>query len=251
MSKVIETGSVPAHGRVGSVLVAGAGGLGTSALKHLVSSGVSRVGICDFDRVELSNLPRQLLYRETDIGRLKTEVAREVLERLPGTASVDLRTHEGVIRGDEEFIAEYEVVIDALDRADAKLVFHDHLRARGLRLVHAAATGWVGQGLTITGPGCLRCLFGDSRVGDARVGIDAPDCRRAGIVGPVVGLLGLLAADEAVRLLDGRRGRWQNAFWTFDGLAGRTQMVKNSPRADCPICGAFLNPKSAIRNPQL
>jgi molybdopterin/thiamine biosynthesis adenylyltransferase len=217
--------------RPSSIFVVGAGGLGCPALRHLASSGVARLGLAEFDRVEVSNLPRQTLYRETDIGRAKVDVAAEALARLPGSASVTVETYAAVIRGDEEFLSEYDVVIDAIDRADQKLALHDRVVARGIRFVHAAATGWEGQGLSVTGSGCLRCLFGDSS------DPDAPDCRRAGIVGPVVGLVGLLAADEALRLIEGRTGRWERSFWSVDARTGRCRRVPIEPRADCSVCG--------------
>lgn len=216
--------------RASAILVIGAGGLGCPALEHLASSGVWRLGIADYDRVETSNLPRQLLYGDADIGRLKVEVARERLLRLPGAPSMRIDIHEEMMRGNEGFIEEYSVVIDATDRADVKLALHDAVVARGISFIHAAASGWLGQGLTIVDPGCLRCLFGSAALADA------PDCRTAGIFGPVVGLVGLGAAEEALRVVSGRRPRWKGAFWSIDAREGRERVTGVAPDPECSVC---------------
>lgn len=216
----------------GSVLVIGAGGLGCPAIEHLAASGVSRLGVAEFDTVEASNLPRQLLYRGEDVGRSKLEVLRERLESLPGRASFALSLHDGIVRGDEEWLEEYAVVVDAVDTADQKLALHDALVARGIPLVHAGASGWEAQVLVVDGPGCLRCLFGDAPG-------EAPDCRRDGVLGPVVGLAGVLAACEALAILESRPPRFLRRYWSLDARTGRTRIVPVPPRPDCPICGAL------------
>jgi len=212
-----------------SVLVIGAGGLGCAALRHLAASGVGRIGIADYDTVESSNLPRQLLYSSDDLGRLKVDAAKERLNCLPGGAAIDIVTYETIVRGDEDFIADYGVVIDAVDRADVKLALHDSLVARRIPFVHAAASGWEGQGLTIDGAGCLRCVFGASTVGDP------PDCQRAGIIGPVVGLVGHLAADDALRIVSGNIPRWRRALWKLNALESRSKLIPFLPDPNCPI----------------
>lgn len=212
-----------------SILVIGAGGLGCAALRHLAASGVHRIGIADFDTVEVSNLPRQLLYAPSDVGRLKAEVAKERLKGLPGGAAIAIETYPVVVRGDEDFIADYRVVIDAVDRADVKLALHDSIVARRIPFIHAAASGWEGQGLTIDGGGCLRCLFGISAENDP------PDCRRTGIIGPVVGLVGHLAADEALRILSGASPRWRRALWKLNALESRSKLIPFLPDPNCPI----------------
>lgn len=211
------------------VLVIGAGGLGCPAIARLAAVGVGRLGVAEFDAVEESNLPRQLLYHLDDVGRPKLDVVRERLDALPGRSAFELVLHAGIARGDEPWMADYAVVIDAVDTADQKFALHDALVRRGIPLVHAGASGWEAQVLTVVGPGCLRCLFG------AGSG-EAPDCRRAGVLGPVVGLAGILAAEEAVRVLGGGTPRYHRNLWSADASAGRVREVPVSPDPDCPVC---------------
>lgn len=209
--------------KTNSVLVIGAGGLGCAALRHLAASGVDRIGIADCDRVEISNLPRQLLYSHADLGKQKTSAAAEALRRMPGSPSWTIATYDQIVRGDENFLAEYDVVIDCIDQADAKLALHDAVVARGIRFVHAGASGWEGQCLSVEGPGCLRCLFGSA--GEIEL-----DCRRQGVIGPVVGLLGLIAAEEALN------PRLVRRLFSLDALAGRSRHIAFDPEESCSIC---------------
>ncbi len=212
------------------VLVIGAGGIGCPALLHLASRGCPLIGIADFDRVEVSNLPRQILYRPEDIGAPKVIAARDRLMELPGARSLSIRVHETVVRGDEDYLQEYGVVLEAADGAAMKIALHDAIVKRRIPLVHAGALAWSAQGLAVDGPGCLRCLFGFD------ADDEAPDCRRAGIVGPVAGLAGLRAAEEALNLALKRPCRWLGRLWRYDGLNGRSGYVEVPARADCPVC---------------
>lgn len=214
------------------VIVIGAGGLGCASLVRLASAGVSRIGIADFDRVETSNLPRQVLYSEEDLGRSKALAAADKLRRLPGGGALELTTYQLILKGDEDFLAEYSVVIDAVDRVDVKLRLHDSVVARRIPLVHAASSGWEGQLLTVAGGGCLRCLFGLDSAG----AYDPPDCSRAGAVGPVVGLVGTIAAEEAIRIVTGDPPKWSNALWRIDARTGveRSVTITKDPR--CDVC---------------
>ncbi len=253
------------------VLVIGAGGLGCPAIRRLAAAGVSRLGVAEFDTVEESNLPRQTLYRESDVGRPKLEVVRERLDVLPGRGAFLLELHDVIVRGDEDWLDTYAVIIDAVDTAEQKFALHDAIVRRNIPFVHAGASGWDAQLFTIRGPGCLRCLFGESKSGGeeapgyrqeanghrgeasdnrreapgCRRGgpgdrPEAPDCRRAGILGPVVGLAGTMAAGEALRLADGSAGRYERQFWTLDARRGRTRVISVAARAGCWVCGDAL-----------
>ena len=208
----------------------GLGGLGCPALLHLAAAGIRRIGIADYDKVEISNLPRQILYSEDDLETTKVEAARKRLMKLPSAHSLTVETFNQVVRGDEDWLESFQVIIDAADRADVKMQLHDSIVGRKIPYVHAGASGWEAQGLTIENSACLRCLFGQQD------DIEVPDCSRAGVVGPVVGLVGRLAGEEAVRIFYGEEPAWRNNFFTMDAKTGRTRSVTIKQDSTCTIC---------------
>lgn len=211
-------------------MVIGAGGVGCAALKYLAAQGIDRLGLADHDRVEASNLPRQLLYGEADIGRPKAVVAAGRLAERAG--SVRIEAHETFITGDEEWLGGYDVVLDAADRAATKLALHDALVRRGVPYVYAAASGWCAQVLAIRlGSGCLRCLFGAGAA-------ETSDGGEAGILGPVAGLSGTLAARQALQLARTGRADGCGRFQAIDAFAGRMRVARFPSDPDCPVCGA-------------
>ncbi|RMH56499.1 MAG: HesA/MoeB/ThiF family protein [Candidatus Hydrogenedentota bacterium] len=215
-----------------AVLVIGAGGLGCPALISLAEAGVPRLGIADPDNVEISNLPRQILFTENDLGRNKAAAAAEALLRFPGTRNLEIDIHATAIRGDEPFLEDYGVVIEAVDDPESKFLLHDAVVSRRIPFVQTSASGWTAQILTVTASGCLRCLF------EFPERLDAPDCSRIGIAGPVAGLAGLLAAEEALAILSGRPPRFANRFWSRNFLEDTVCEHRITPRPDCPVCRA-------------
>jgi molybdopterin/thiamine biosynthesis adenylyltransferase len=183
-----------------SVLIVGAGGLGLPAAQLLGARGVGRVTLVDPDTVSLSNLHRQLIFDEEDIGSPKAIVAaRKLGKAFPTTR------YEGIPDTLDEqaapsLIASHDWVVDATDGWHAKLWIHDTTVQRGRPLGHAGATGWRGQALTVLPgvAGCLRCLIGASAAGSE------VSCQQAGIVPGVVQLLGTRLAAEAVNWFLGR-----------------------------------------------
>lgn len=216
------------------ILVLGAGGVGCPALRRLAEAGISPIGIADPDRVERSNLPRQTLYSEKDIDRPKIEAAAESLRSMPGGTVIEVRTHACAVRGDEEFLEGYGVIVEAVDGQEQKMQIHDRIVRRRILLVHVGALGWEVQILSITGRGCLRCFFG------MEAASEAPDCRRAGVVGPVAGLAGVAAAAEALRMLRGAEPHFSRRLWSFDARRMRARTIEFAARADCPVCGVAL-----------
>ncbi len=189
------------------VAVIGVGGLGCPAAAALARSGVGRITLVDPDRVELSNLPRQLLYGEADLGHPKVESAAAHLRRLHPVLEVQTR-HEALQRDNaEQILAATDLVIDATDGSEVKFLINDVATDLGIPFCHAGVLGWGGQALLVV-PGatpCLRCLFAG---GDERS--DLPTCGRAGIVGPIAGLFGALQASLGTAYLlgdDGAAGR--------------------------------------------
>lgn len=226
--------SVPAPVRNGKVLVVGVGGLGCPAAIGLAVAGVGTIGLADADRVELSNLQRQILHFTPDIGVPKVASAQRKLHALD--AGLCVETHPVHVRADNlvELFRGYDFVIDGTDGVGAKFLINDGAVLTGTPLSHAGVVGFQGQALTVI-PGettCLRCLFPVAPDPD-----ETPSCQQAGILGSLAGMLGSLQAAEAVKYLSGQGELLRDRLATCDALSGRwrTVPVRRTPR--CPLCG--------------
>jgi adenylyltransferase/sulfurtransferase len=229
------------------VLLVGLGGLGSPAALALADAGVGTLGLVDPDCVELSNLPRQLLYDEHDIGRRKIDAARARLAR----GRPWLRIETRAVRFEATaaaWLQGFDVVLDGTDGAAAKFALNDAAVAAGVPLVHAGASGLRVQLLTVL-PGrsaCLRCLFEDGAAFD-----DGPACTAAGVLGPVVALGGGLAAAEALRLVTGAPALFADRLLTIDVRAGTWRSVRLARNPTCAACGGTharaAAPRSAAR----
>jgi molybdopterin/thiamine biosynthesis adenylyltransferase len=222
-------------------LVIGVGGLGTPAALALARAGVGTIGLIDPDTVDVSNLPRQLLYTDADIGRPKIEVARERLEELaPATRIVATRARFG--ERDAAWLRDFDVVLDGTDSIAAKFTVSDAAVATGTPLVHAGAIDFRAQLLTIL-PGvtaCYRCVFEDAPPED-----DVPACDEAGVLGPVVALAGSLQAAEATRLLVGESPLFADRILSIDLRAGTWRSVPVARSTRCAACGTTAARRSA------
>jgi len=221
------------EGRGASVVVVGAGGLGVAAVAELAARAVERLTIFDDDRVEVSNLHRQLLHGATDIGRPKAEVAAEKARRLAPQMDVDARV-ERLHRGNVvDALAGHDVVIDASDNATTKFLVNDVCVLRRVPLVHAGVVGLTGQLMTIL-PGetaCLRCVFPDAPSDD-----ETASCHAAGILGPLAALVGSLQAREAVKILTGEGRLIADRLMTIDCRSLRIREVPLRRSPTCPLC---------------
>jgi molybdopterin/thiamine biosynthesis adenylyltransferase len=213
--------------------VIGVGGLGCPAATLLAQAGIDTLGLVDPDVVDASNLPRQLLYDEADVGRAKVDVAAERLRAIaPATRIVTRRARFAAADG--AWLRDFDVVLDGTDSIAAKFVVNDAAAAAGVPLVHAGAVGWRAQLLTIV-PGataCYRCVFEEAPPPD-----DVPSCQEAGVLGPVVALAGALQADDALRVAIGVTPRFADRLLTIDLHAGTWRSVPVVRRPDCAACG--------------
>jgi adenylyltransferase/sulfurtransferase len=216
----------------GSVVIVGVGALGAAAAFELVaapSGTVARVRMVDGDRVEISNLHRQMLHETGDLGRAKAAVAGEKLGRLPLPA-IEARPERLTAANVDEMLSGMTVAIDATDDIATKFLLNDACVVAGIPLVHAGVAGFAGQVLTIVpgeGP-CLRCLFPEPPSED-----DSAACRDGGILGPVAGFIGALEARAALDVL---RGEPRPRLVRFDGrqLTLRAAEPRRSP--GCTVC---------------
>ena len=215
------------------VLVVGAGGLGSPVLQLLARSGVEHITIVDDDRVDESNLHRQTLYTRDDVGHSKIERAAKVIrERSPG---LSVRAVEGRFVPDTamELLNEHSLVVEGADNLATKFLVADAARLAGVPAVQAGAVRWAGWALcALPDSACLRCLFEDI----PRDRIET--CAEAGVVGPVVGVLGGLEAALVFRLLRGERPAGE--LWHYDALKGALRKTFVRRRSDCPLCAGEI-----------
>lgn len=215
-------------------LVVGAGGLGSPVAFYLTAAGVGTLGIVDFDTVSLSNLNRQILHTTADLGRPKTESARERLTALnPALRVVPYRELVKPERA-EQLAAEYDVVVECSDNFETKFLVNAACVRVGTPLVWASVLAWEGQmSVVIPGKGpCYRCLFPPS-ICLERV----PTSREVGILGAVAGTFGALEAVEAIKVILGIGHPLVGRLLVWDGLRGTFDEVTFAPQPGCPVCG--------------
>jgi molybdopterin/thiamine biosynthesis adenylyltransferase len=218
--------------RDASVLVIGAGALGSPVALYLAGAGVGRLGIADDDAVELSNLHRQLLHFTPDIGVPKVESASSKLRFLnpeilvePYQVRVDATNALGLIEGQD-------LVIDCSDSFETRYAVNAACCEAEIDLVEGGVVGWNGLVMTIVPrrTACYRCAF-------PTVPEDAESCAEAGVLGPAAGVIGSIQALEALKFLTGAQAPLVDAFVSVDLATYETTTVHVSRREDCPDCG--------------
>lgn len=215
------------------VLVVGAGGLGSPVLRLLGKSGAHSVTIVDDDVVDETNLHRQTLYADDDVGRPKTERAAHALRQACPGLSVRVVEGRFVPSTALDLLRGHTLVIEGADNLPTKFLVADAARLAGLPAVQAGAVRWAGWALcALPDSACLRCLFEDI----PRDRIET--CAEAGVVGPVVGVMGGLQAALAYRLLRGERPGGE--LWHYDALDGALRKTFVRRRGDCPLCAGQI-----------
>ncbi|MEZ5846714.1 MAG: HesA/MoeB/ThiF family protein [Geminicoccaceae bacterium] len=215
-----------------SVLLIGAGGLGSPLLLYLAAAGVGRIGVVDFDVVDLSNLQRQIIFSTADCGTKKVEAARARLKELnPHVQLVphDLRLDAGNAVG---LVAGYDVIADGCDDLGTRLVVHDAAMAAGKPLVSGAVQGMDGQLTTykayLGAPHpCMRCLMREEPGGDT-----LPTCAQGGILGAAAGVVGSLQAVEVIKEILGHESL-SGRMMHYDAMACDLTPMRLPRRAAC------------------
>lgn len=212
-----------------SILVVGAGGLGSAVLYYLVACGVGRIMVVDEGIVELSNLNRQVLYTTKDLGKYKADVLKDRLKDLNPNVEIIGINERFTVDLAEKIVPNIDLAIDALDNWDTRFILNKYCVKYRKPLVHAGVEESYGQLLTIIpgkGP-CLQCVFPRK----PRVRTPIP------ILGPLPGILGAMEALEAIKILTGYGKPAYNKLILFDGynMSFMEVEVKRNPK--CPICG--------------
>lgn len=218
------------------VLVIGAGGLGCPILLYLAAAGVGAIGIVDDDTVALSNLQRQTLYADEEIGASKAERAAEALRRLNPLIAVAAYCERFSDANAADIVACYDIVVEGVDSYEARYAINRAAIALRKPLVSAAIgrfeghvalfKPWAGAGLP-----CYRCLAPEPPPRDA-----VATCAEEGVLGPVAGVAGALAALEAIKEICGFGKSLAGKLAIFDGLTAATRVVKLGADPQCPDC---------------
>ncbi|GFE84766.1 molybdenum cofactor biosynthesis protein MoeB [Steroidobacter agaridevorans] len=220
--------------KAAKVLLVGAGGLGSPAALYLAASGVGTIGVIDNDRVDVSNLQRQVLYDTQSVGRPKADAAKERLLAL--NPEIELVSHAVELRAANvrEIFARYDVILDGTDRFNTRYLTNDACVILRKPLVSAAIHRFEGQAMTYA-PGqapCYRCLFPEPPA-DGLV----PNCAEAGVLGVLPGVMGTIQATEAIKLIVGVGEPLLGRLLTYDALAMRFGEFRFTRRTDCAVCG--------------
>jgi molybdopterin/thiamine biosynthesis adenylyltransferase len=217
------------------VLVIGAGGLGSPALMYLAAAGVGTIGVIDDDVVDNSNLQRQVIHRDADIGTPKVFSAERAMRAQ--NPFVTVRPYQRRLDADTaaDLIADYDIVLDGTDNFDTRYLANRICVAQGKPLISGALSQWEGQ-ISVFHPKkggpCYQCIFPEAPAEGL-----APSCAEAGVISPLPGVIGTMMAVEAMKLITGAGAVLRGEMMIYDALWGETRKFTLKQRDDCPVCG--------------
>ena len=217
-----------------SILLIGAGGLGSPLGLYLAAAGVGRLGVVDFDKVDFTNLQRQIIHRTEDVGRLKVESAKERIKSI--NPDVEVTTHNTKISRDNilELIKPYDVVIDGTDNFPTRYLTNDACVFQKKPNIYGSIFRFDGQATVFfpfKGP-CYRCLFPEPPPPGM-----VPSCAEGGVLGVLPGVIGVIQATEAIKLIIGNGEPLIGRLLLYNALAMTFREVKIRRNPDCPVCG--------------
>jgi sulfur-carrier protein adenylyltransferase/sulfurtransferase len=219
----------------GSVLLIGAGGLGSPLALYLAAAGVGHIGLVDFDVVDESNLQRQIAHGTSTIGVRKTESAKRRLNDL--NPNVEVTTYEEQITSENAFelMRPYDVIVDGTDNFPTRYLTNDASVMLGKPNVYGSIFRFEGQATVFypkEGGPCYRCLYPEP----PPPGL-VPSCAEGGVLGVLPGVIGTIQATEAIKLLAGIGETLVNRLMLYDALSMRFRELKLRRNPDCPVCG--------------
>ena len=215
------------------VLIIGAGGLGAPAGLYLAAAGIGTIGIADADKVDVTNLQRQVIHHTADIGKDKTESAADKMRAInPG---VNVITHRTFVNAANirDLIRPYDFVIDGTDNFAAKFLINDACHFEKKPFSHAGILRFQGQLITVVpGSTCFRCIF-DAPPPPGSI----PSCSQAGVLGVLAGVIGSLQATEAIKYVLGIGQLLTNVLLTYDALTMQFRKIEIANNSKCRLCG--------------
>jgi molybdopterin/thiamine biosynthesis adenylyltransferase/rhodanese-related sulfurtransferase len=216
------------------VLLIGAGGLGCPLAQYLAAAGVGTIGIIDFDRIDSSNLQRQVLYTTADVGRPKVEVARERVEAM--NPDVEVHTHAVELTSENalDLFADYDVIVDGTDNFPTRYLSNDACVLLGKPNVHGSVFRFDGQATVFDashGP-CYRCLYPEPPPPGS-----VPSCAEGGVLGVLPGLIALIQATETVKIITGIGEPLYGRLIQYDAMQMEFNEFRLKKDPKCPVCG--------------
>jgi adenylyltransferase/sulfurtransferase len=230
--------------RAARVLCIGAGGLGSPIALYLAAAGVGKIGIVDFDAVELSNLQRQVLHGTEDVGRPKTESARDTIHRINPEVEVELHNARLTSQNALEIIRPYSIVVDGTDNFPTRYLTNDACVLLRKPNVYGSVFRFEGQASVFAphlGAPCYRCLYPEP----PPPGL-VPNCAEGGVLGVLPGLIGMIQATEILKLAAGIGTSLLNRLLLFDALEMKFREIKLRRDPKCPLCGEQPTVKALI-----
>ncbi len=217
------------------VFLVGAGGLGSPVGYYLAAAGVGTIGIVDMDIVEVSNLQRQILHSNDDIGRPKVESAKETMTKMNPDITVKTYNERITSANALDILSEYDIIVDGCDNFPTRYLVNDACVMLKKPIVHGSVFQFEGQA-TVFDPSqdapCYRCLYPEPPPPGM-----APSCQEAGVLGVIPGLIGLVQATETLKLILGKGKPLTGRLMIYDALEGEFKTMKLQRDPQCPICG--------------
>jgi molybdopterin/thiamine biosynthesis adenylyltransferase len=222
--------------KAASVLIVGAGGLGSPAALYLAAAGVGTLILVDPDEVDRSNLQRQILYAEEEVGRPKAEAAADRLAGL--NPHIFVAGYNGAFEpgNADELVEGVDLVLDGTDDFAVRFAVNAACVRRGTPLISGAIGRWTGQVGVFGRRPCYRCLVPE-------IPPDAETCVAVGVVGALAGVIGSMMALEAIKLIVGAGEPLTGRLLIYDALGAETRTVKVGADPDCPVCGSTASPE--------
>lgn len=220
--------------RDASVLIVGAGGLGSPAALYLAAAGIGRLGLVDPDRVEIHNLHRQILHSEAEAGKTKVESAARRLGGLNSQIRIEVHQRRIVAENALNLIREYDLILDGSDNFPTRYLVNDACVLLNRPLIYGAILGFEGQ-LSVfhyKGGACYRCIFAEPPPATL-----VPGCAEGGVIGPLPGVIGALQATEAIKIICGIGEPMRNRLLLYDARRLRFREIELQRDPGCAVCG--------------
>ena len=233
--------------RKAKVCVVGVGGIGNPVVTQLTAMGIGKLKIVDRDIIEISNLHRQHLYTEEDIGKVKVEAAKARLEQINSSVQIEALPNSVTKYTAENIVKGFDIVVDALDSIDARYALNDACIKLNIPLIYAGALGMLGSICTIipNKTACLRCIF------PALAEDDMPTCSTEGVHPSILYLVGGIQVSEVVKIILGERPTLENKLLYIDLNDLSLEKVPVFRQAECPSCGTKRKDNDQLEIKQL